>query len=218
VSAKGQERAAPYTIIGVIKDFHFTTMRETIMPLGIFLGETDGSVSFRFQSDDPKALSSNLEQIWKRLAPGQPFNFSFMDVDYANMYDSENKLARIFTIFSALAIFIACLGLFALASLTAQQRTREIGIRKALGATVQSILLLLIKDFGKLVLVAFALSVPIAHYAVSQWLSSYAYKTGIGLSLYLTVGGIICLITLFAVLFQSVKAASASPVSSLRNE
>ncbi|HTF18802.1 MAG TPA: ABC transporter permease [Chryseolinea sp.] len=218
VRAQGQENEVGWRIIGVVKNFHFTTMKDAILPLGIFLEDTDGSVSFRFQTDNTRVLISDMEKVWKRLAPGQPFNYSFLDTDFANMYDNENRLARIFTIFSAMATVIACLGLFALASFAAQQRTREIGIRKALGATVTNILLLLVRDFGRLVLAAFVIFTPIAYYAVNSWLSAYTYKTGIGLSLYVMAGGIICLVTLLAVLFQSAKAATASPVSSLRNE
>jgi putative ABC transport system permease protein len=214
----GQEGEERWTIIGVIRDFHFTTMKESIMPLGIVLNKSDGFVSFRFNSDDPQEIVANVEKLWKRLAPGQPFNYSYMDADFENMYAAEQRLARIFTVFSAMVIVIAWLGLFALASFAAQQRTREIGIRKALGATMMNILLLLIRDFGKLVLAAFVIFTPIAYYAVNSWLSSYAYKTGIGLSLYLISGGMIILIALGAVLFQSMKAAAANPVIALRNE
>lgn len=218
VGAKGQGEEERWTIIGVIKDFHYTTMKEAIMPLGIFLAEMDGSVSFRFETNEPKELIADVEKVWKRLAPGQPFNYSFLDADFANMYEAEQRLARIFTIFSAMAILIACLGLFALASFAAHQRTREIGIRKALGASVANILFLLIKDFGKLVAIAFVIFTPIAWYGVNNWLSSYAYNAGVGLSLYVIAGGIITVIAMGAVLFQSVKAASANPVSALRNE
>ncbi|MEJ1236788.1 ABC transporter permease [Chryseolinea sp. T2] len=218
VGTQGQEQQQKWTIIGVISDFHFTTMKEAILPLGIFLGNTDGSVSFRYKTDNPKELIAQMENVWKRLAPNQPFNYSFMENDFANMYQAEERLVKIFTLFSAMAIIIACLGLFALASFVAQQRTREIGIRKALGATVESILLLLLKDFGKLVLVAFIVFSPVAYFAVSSWLSSYAYNPGIGPSLYVIPAIIISTIAAAAVLVQSIRAATANPVASLRNE
>jgi putative ABC transport system permease protein len=218
VGAKGQENEVRWTIIGVIRDFHFTTMKETISPLGIFLDDTDGSVSFRLESQHNREVIAEMEAIWKKLAPGQPFNYSFLDEDFNNMYKAENRLASIFAIFSGLAIAIACLGLFALASFTAQQRTREIGIRKALGASIQNILVLLVGQFGKLVLVAFVVSAPVAHYVVNQWLSAYAYKTEIKPWLYLIAGGWIAVVTLLTVLFQSIRAAKANPVNALRSE
>ncbi|MGC3948293.1 MAG: ABC transporter permease [Chryseolinea sp.] len=218
VGGKGQEQQQRWTIIGVISDFHFTTMKDAILPLGIFLDKSDGSVSFRYKSTDPKQLIAQMEKVWKRLAPNQPFNYSFMENDFGKMYEAEERLAKIFTVFSAMAIIIACLGLFALASFVAEQRTREIGIRKALGATVESILLLLMKDFGKLVLIAFVVFSPVAYYVVRSWLSSYAYNPGIGLSLYVIPAIIISVIASAAVLFQSMRAATANPITSLRNE
>lgn len=218
VKAAGQDHEEPWTIIGVIKDFHFTTMKETIMPLGIFLDDTDGFVSFRFDTNETHRLIIAMEKVWKRLAPGQPFHYSFVNEDFANMYQEENRLATVFTIFSGLTIIIACLGLFALASFTAEQRTREIGIRKALGATISSILALLMGSFGKLVAVAFVIAAPTAYYGVNMWLSAYAYKTDIGAGLYLLSGVLIAGVTLLTVLFQSLKAASANPIDALRNE
>lgn len=218
VGATGQQDEKRWTIVGVIRDFHFTTMKESITPLGIFLGETDGCVSFRFETQDARQLITDIEKIWKRLAPGQPFNYSFLDADFENMYRSEDRLAKVFMLFAGLAIVIACLGLFALTAFSAEQRTREIGIRKVLGATVNSIVVLLSKEFGRLIVIAFCIAAPITFYAADWWLASYAYKTTVGISLYAFAGVLTFVIALATMSFQSIKAALANPAKSLRNE
>ncbi|HMF72110.1 MAG TPA: ABC transporter permease, partial [Flavitalea sp.] len=143
ISANSGAETKSWTIIGVVENFHFATMRETIAPLGIFLGNTDGFVSFRFRTDNPQEVIQAVEKVWKSLAPGQPFQYSFLDEDFGKMYWSEQRLGNIFTVFASLAIIIACLGLFALTAFTAEQRSKEIGIRKVLGASINSIVLLL---------------------------------------------------------------------------
>jgi putative ABC transport system permease protein len=143
ISANSGAETKSWTVIGVVEDFHFATMRENIAPLGIFLGNADGFVTFRFRTDNPQAVIQAVEKIWKSLAPGQPFQYSFLDEDFGKMYSSEQRLGNIFTVFASLAIAIACLGLFALTAFTAEQRSKEIGIRKVSGATVNSIVLLL---------------------------------------------------------------------------
>ena len=218
VDSRSSDKEVTWTIIGVVRNFHITTMKQTVSPLGIFLGYPDGHISFRFEPRDPKKVVSEIEAIWKRLAPGQPFNYSFLDEDFVSMYAAENRLAEIFAVFSGLAILIACMGLFALASFTTQQRTREIGIRKVLGASIRNILGLLIGHVGKLVLIAFFISVPLAHYVVKKWLSAYAYRTDVGVWLYVLAGVAISIITLLTVSVQSVRAAKTNPVNALRGE
>lgn len=207
-----------YTVIGVVEDFHFSSMKQGIMPLGLFLGTTDGNVSFRFNANKTAAAIQDIEAVWKRLAVGQPFQYSFLDEDFENMYKAEQRLGEIFTIFAGLAIVIACLGLFALTAFTAEQRTKEIGIRKVLGASVGSIVLLLSRDFGKLVLIAFVISAPLAWYAADWWLQSYTYKTEIGVAVFLVAGVVAFVIALATMSYQSIKAAATNPVESLRAE
>jgi putative ABC transport system permease protein len=153
-----------------------------------------------------------------KIADGKPFEFSFLDEAFGNMYASEKRLGNIFGIFAALAIIIACLGLFALTAFTAEQRTKEIGIRKVLGASVTSIVVLLSKEFGKLILIAFLLSLPIVWFAVNWWLESYIYKVEIGIFVYLLAGVFAFLIAWLTMSFQSIRAATSNPVNSLRSE
>lgn len=218
ISANSGAETKTWTIIGVVENFHFATIREHIAPIGIFLGNTDGFVSFRFRTDNPQEVISAVKKIWKSLVPGQPFQYSFLDEDFGKMYRSEERLGNIFTVFASLAIAIACLGLFALTAFTAEQRSKEIGIRKVLGASVNSIVLLLSRDFGKLIIIAFIISAPMAWYAVNWWLETYTYKAAIGPAAYFLAGALALIIALFTISFHSIKAASANPVDSLRNE
>ena len=206
------------TIIGVVEDFHFANMRENIAPLGLMLQRSNGYVAFRFQSKSTKEVLNKIETQWKKFASGNPFEYSFLDEDYGKMYDSEKRLASIFGIFAGLAIIIACLGLFALAAFTAEQRTKEIGIRKTLGASVTSIVFLLSREYGKLVLIAFVLSTPVAWFGVQWWLQSYSYRATIGINVYIIAGGIAFLIALLTIGYQCIRAARMNPAKSLRSE
>jgi putative ABC transport system permease protein len=175
-------------------------------------------VSFRFKPNHTAEAIKAIEAVWNKLAVGQPFQYSFLDEDFENTFRAEQRLGRIFVIFAGLAIFIACLGLFALTAFTAEQRTKEIGIRKVLGASISSIVLLLSRDFGKLVLIAFVISAPLAWYAADWWLQSYTYKTEIGVAIFLVAGAVAFLIALITMSYQSIKAAGTNPVESLRTE
>lgn len=207
-----------WTVIGVIEDFHFANMRENIAPLGLFLRRSDGYVAFRFKSESTKPVLDKLETLWKKFVPGKTFEYTFLDEDYGKMYDVEKRLAGIFGIFSGLAIVIACLGLFALAAFTAEQRTKEIGIRKSLGASVNNIVFLLSREYGKLVLIAFVLSTPLAWYGVQWWIEGYSYRANIGISVYLLAGGIALFIALLTIGYQCIRAAMMNPAKSLRSE
>jgi len=218
ISAGSGAEIKTWTIIGVVEDFHFATMREQIAPLGIFLGATDGFVSFRFGTDNPQEVIQAVQKVWRSLAPGQPFQYSFLDEDFERIYHAEERLGKIFAVFAALAIAIACLGLFALTAFSAEQRSKEIGIRKVLGASVNSIVVLLSRDFGRLIITAFIISAPLAWYAVNWWLEMYTYKAMIGVSVYFMAGATTLIIALLTISFQSIKAASANPVTSLRND
>jgi len=207
-----------WTVIGVVENFHFSTMREGITALGLFLRKSDGFVSVRFQGKDAQAIIRDVESTWKRLAPGKPFQYGFLDDDFGKMYSAEQRLGKIFGLFAGLAILIACLGLFALTSFTAEQRTKEIGIRKVLGASVSSIVLLLSREFGKLILIAFLLATPLAWYAVDWWLNRYTYKAEVGPGVYLIAGLTALVVALVTMGYQSIRAASNNPVRSLRSE
>jgi putative ABC transport system permease protein len=159
-------------------------LKQNIAPLALFLKKNNGTVIFRFEAANSQDVISTVEKTWKSLAPGQPFQYSFLDEDFGRMYSTEQRLGKTFAVFASLAIIIACLGLFALTSFTAEQRTKEIGIRKVLGASVSSIVVLLSKEFGRLILIAFVLAAPLAWYAINWWLKSYTYKVEIGILVY----------------------------------
>lgn len=207
------------TVIGVVENFHFQSLKENVSPVMMFLGNNKGGhISFRFESKNTQEVIQLMESKWKELAPGQPFSYSFLDERFGKMYSSESRLASVFGVFAALAVIIACLGLFALTSFTTQQRSKEIGIRKVLGASVSSILIMLSKDFGKLVLISFVLAAPIAWYGIDWWLKDYTYKTEIGIGVYLISGLSAFALAWLTMSFQSFKAASSDPVKSLRSE
>jgi putative ABC transport system permease protein len=212
------ENVRTWTIIGVVDDFHFSSMKESISPLGLILGPSDGSVCFRFKPQNTTEVIHAIEKVWRQLAAGQPFQYSFLDEDFEHMYQSEQKLGNIFGIFSCLAIVIACLGLFALTAFTAEQRTKEIGIRKVLGASVRSVVIMLSKDFSKLVLIAFVLSAPLAWFAVNWWLEGYSYKAPVNFSVYFIAGLIAFSIALITMGYHALRAANSDPVKSLKSE
>jgi putative ABC transport system permease protein len=213
-----KEKRDVFTVVGIVKDFHFESMRDNITPLGIFLGKSNGLISFRFESKNVHEVISAVEKKWKQMAPTQPFEYTFLDDDFSSMYATEQRLGEIFAIFAGLAIIIACLGLFALSAFTAEQRTKEIGIRKVLGATVTSIVLLLSKEFGKLIVIAFVIAAPLSWFAVKWWLQSYTYKTEVGVLVYLLAGISAFLVAWLTMGYQSIKAAASNPVNSLRSE
>lgn len=207
-----------WTIIGVVEDFHFESLKQNIAPLALFLNKNNGTVIFRFEAANSQDVIAAVEKTWKNLAPAQPFQYSFLDEDFGQMYVSEQRLGKTFAVFASLAIIIACLGLFALTSFTAEQRTKEIGIRKVLGASVSSIVVLLSKEFGKLILIAFVLAAPLAWYAINWWLKSYTYKVEIGILVYATAGLFAFGIAWLTMSYQSIRAARNNPVTSLRSE
>jgi len=212
----------PYTIIGVIKDFNFQSLRNPITPLAIQSAESfEGAPAYaiaRVKSNDVSSVINQVEAKWKELAPDQPFKFTFLDQSLNVQYESEQQAGRVFAIFSALAIIIACIGLFGLAAYTANLRTKEIGVRKVMGASVTSVVVLLTKDFTKLILIAFVLSVPLAYYVMNEWLQGFAYRIEIGFGVFLIAGLIALLISWITVSYQSIKAAIVNPIKSLRSE
>jgi putative ABC transport system permease protein len=212
----------PFRIIGVIKDFNFQTLRDPVTPLAIRSTESFGGggayIYTRIQGDNLMETVSAIEKRWKTMVPDQPFKYQFLDENLNAQYASEKTAGEIFAIFSGLAIFIACVGLFGLAAYTASSRTKEIGIRKVMGASVANVVLLLSKDFAKLILLAFILAVPISWYVMNNWLNSFAYHVELGVGVFLFAGGITMLIAWLTVSYQSIKAAIINPVKSLRSE
>lgn len=219
--AVGQQVEEPRkgVVKGVVRDFHYSPLYEGIGPLVIFLEQLYGGVILvKISGEDLPGTLRHLETTWQALAPNRPFSYTFLDEEYANLYQAERRTGKIFGTFAFLAVMLACLGLFGLAAFMAQQRTKEIGIRKVLGASVASIVGLLSKDFVKLVLVAFAIAAPLAWYAMRRWLEDFTYRIELEWWVFAIVGGLVVLIAVITVSFQAVKAALADPVKSLRSE
>lgn len=206
------------TIIGVVKDFHWESLRENIGPLCLLLGNAPGHLSLRYQAGNTEELIARMEENWRKMAPGQPFSYQFMDESFAEMYQSEQRIGRIGAGFALLSVLISCLGLFGLASFMAEQRTKEIGIRKILGAQVGGLIALLSKDYLKLVAIALFIAGPIAWWAMNRWLQDFAYRIEISYWVFAVAGLAAVLIALLTVSFQAIKAALANPVKSLRSE
>jgi putative ABC transport system permease protein len=207
----------PYTIIGVLKDFNFTSLRQNIDPVIIQLGNDSGDLSIKVQTAGLPVLLTKIEDNWKGLTQSV-FQYSFMDQDFDAMYRSEQRTGTIALILTSLAIVIACLGLFGLAAYAAEQRTKEIGIRKVLGASVANITGMLSKDFIKLVFIAIVIASPLAWYLMHKWLEDFAYRVDFQWWILVIAGSAAVLIAFLTISFQSVKAAVANPVKSLRSE
>ncbi|MBC8153053.1 MAG: ABC transporter permease [Bacteroidetes bacterium] len=207
-----------YTVIGVVKNFHFESLRQNIGALAMVLAANSGAASFRLSTTNLPTVVSQIETKWNQVAPGQPFSYAFLEDSFDAMYRAEQRIGTIALTFTALAILIACLGLFGLSAFMAEQRTKEIGVRKVLGASVSSIVALLSKDFLKLVLIAIVIASPLAWYAMNRWLQDFAYKITIEWWMFAGAGVLAVGIALLTVSFQSVKAALMNPVQSLRSE
>ena len=206
-------------IIGIVKDFHFESLHQEISPMVFYIERGDyRRISVRLSPENIPQTMAFLQKEWRQYRPNYPFDYFFIDENFDDLYRSEEKLGQVFGAFALLAIFIACLGLFGLASFTAEKRTKEIGIRKVLGAPVSGIIFLLSQQFAKWVFVANAIAWPLAYFAMQRWLQNFAYRTQLGLWIFLGAAGVSLIITLLTVSFQSVKAALADPVNSLRYE
>ncbi|OGU55898.1 MAG: hypothetical protein A2V66_18260 [Ignavibacteria bacterium RBG_13_36_8] len=215
------ETSFTFNIIGVLKNFHFESLHNEIRPLIIGIFRTGGFgryVSVRVNTSDLEETLAFIKESWTKYAGNQAFEYTFFDEDFAELYASEERTGKLFTSFSILAIFIACLGLFGLAAYTTEQRTKEIGIRKALGANISTILLLLTKEFTKWVLISNIIAWPIAFYIMNNWLADFAYRIDISLWTFLISGAVALVIAIITVSSQAIKAAVANPVNSLRYE
>jgi len=206
-----------YKVIGVIKNFNFESFKEQVRPLSILLTQNANSLLVRYEGD-PAVMIQNVEKLWKQHAASEPFEYSFLDESFDRLFRAEQRMGKLFSVFSSLAIFIACLGLFALAAFTTEQRTKEIGVRKSMGASVFSLSILLSKEFTKLVVIAFVPAAILAWYISDTWLNSFAYRIDINPLVFVLSGVAAILIAWLTVSYQSIKAATSNPVNSLRYE
>ena len=208
-----------YHIIGVVKDFHYQSLKNSIEPLVIHLNaQANGQAMFKVRGTDVDGTLAHIEQAWEDVVPGQPFAYSFLDQKFRALYENEKRTGDVFGVFAFLSIFIACLGLFGLASFTAEQRTKEIGIRKVLGASIAGIITLLSKEFIKLVIIAFVIAAPVSYYFMDQWLTDFEYRTTLKPLTFIISGLMALLIAWLTMSSQSYVAARADPAKSLKDE
>ncbi|MFC1898278.1 ABC transporter permease [Candidatus Cloacimonadota bacterium] len=213
------EEMVPITVIGVLEDFHVNPLRDKIEPMVIYYNPSNRNfISIRFESGNIFKVIDDIEKLWKEMHPTMPFDYTFLDEHFNNIHRSERNLATTFMYFTVLAILIACLGLFGLASYATERRIKEIGVRKVLGSTVGEIVLLLSKDFSKLVILANIVAWPLAWYAMDKWLQSFAYRTKIGFGVFIYSGLVALIIALITVSFRTIKAANSNPVKALKYE
>jgi len=204
-------------VVGVFKDFNFETLKTEVRPLAIRLTDRAGLLMVRYDGKSSEMVSA-LESLWKQQTANEPFHYTFLDENFDRLFRTEQRMGQLFSVFSGLAIFIACMGLFALAAFTAEQRTKEIGIRKAMGASMPSLILLLSKEFTRLVLFAFVPAAVFGWYVSEQWLQGFAYRIEIEPAIFIISGVSAITIAWLTVSYQSIKAAAANPVTSLRYE
>jgi putative ABC transport system permease protein len=208
-------------IIGVMKNFHYYSLRNKIEPLAIYMRPPDQGFNYTLIRIPPENISASLDfvkETWQKVVPDFPFEYRFLVDDFEYYYRSEERMGDLLRYFSILAVLIACLGLFGLASFTAEQRTKEIGIRKVLGASASQITLLLCREFFVLVLLANFIAWPVAYFVMRNWLQDFAYRTSLGVFTFVLTMVLALIIALLTVSFQAVKAAVANPVDALKYE
>ncbi|MBN8575870.1 MAG: ABC transporter permease [Cytophagales bacterium] len=207
-----------YRVIGIVKDFNFSSLREAVKPLTFITGLNAGGMTVRLQASDLTQTVSAIEDKWKSVVPDLPFEYSFLDADFDQLYKGERQSGNLITYFAVLSIIISCLGLFGLATFMAEQRTKEIGIRKVMGASVSGITTLLSRDFLKLVTIAVVIAIPVAWYFTSRWLQAFAYHTELEWWVFAVASVLALIIALLTVSVQAIRAAVQNPVNSLRSE
>jgi len=219
----GVKGDAFFPIIGIVKDFHYESFHEAIKPLVMVL--LNGAVpweeaylAIRVRAAEMPKTIAEIRRTWGSVMPGTPFNYSFLDSLFEAQYQNETRTGRVFSIFTFLAMFVACIGLLGLASYAVEQRTKEIGIRKVLGASVERLVLLLSSEFARWVVLANLIAGPLAYYLMTRWLGSFAYRTGIGLLPFLFSALIVLGIAALTVGYHALRSAVAKPVDSLRYE
>jgi putative ABC transport system permease protein len=208
----------PYTVIGVVKDFNFESLKNEVRPLVFFLSPDERYLHVRLNPGDYTEAIAAIQSLWKKQNADIPFSYSFLDEEYNNLFKEEAKLGTLFSIFTGLAIFIACLGLMGLAAYMAEQRKKEFSVRKVLGATVSQVVLLMSREYASIMIVSLVLALPIAYYTMIRWLDAFAYKDDISM-LTLIGGGVLAIvIALLTVSYQAIRAALLNPVDSLKEE
>lgn len=205
-------------MIGVVNDFHWESLQQDIGPVVLSYGVSNSTVTVRASGSEIASLIQKSKAVWADFAPTQPFRYSFLDERFEEMYEGEQRVGTIFAAFAILAILIACLGMFALAAYLAEQRIKEISIRKVLGASANSVFVLLIKNFMWLIGIAFVIGVPIGWYLMNEWLQRFAYGTKIGPDVFIIAGIIVVLIALATVSYQAIRVATTNPAESLAGE
>jgi putative ABC transport system permease protein len=214
-----QDSSYRYEIVGVVKDFHYQSLREPITPYAFGVSTSGFNyLIVHIRPGDPRGVLESVEKSWKKFNPTEPFEYSFLDQDFEKNYKAESRLAALVRNFMIVAITICCLGLFGLAAFSAEQRTKEIGIRKVLGSSVTGIISLLSKDFVKLVLIGNLVAVPLAWYIMNQWLQDFAFRTPLDWWVFAAAVVLSLVIALLTVSYQAIKAALMNPVKSLRSE
>lgn len=207
-----------YSIIGVVEDFHFDDMRQEIRPLTFTLDNGGSIVSVKVKSKNMAAVIESINSVWKKFMPHQPFRYTFMDDNYARMYDDVDRIGKIFATFAGLAIVIACLGLFALSAFMVEQRSKEISIRLVMGASVKNIFRLLSQNFVLLVLISFLIAVPVSWFMMTKWLEDYKYKIALSWDVFAVAGFLSVAIAILTISYQCMSAALENPASRLRSE
>ena len=205
-------------IVGVVKDFHFASVRHKIEPVMISYQRAGGVLSVRIDGNNTDVALNSLQEVWSNLAQGYELNYTFLDDAFQNQYFTERSFANMFTHFSILAILIAMLGLLGLSAYSAEQRQKEISIRKILGAPMSNIVFTLSRDFILLVATAFVIAVPLAWIGMDKWLSEFAYRIGISWGVFVFAGSLSILVALLTVSYQSFKAATANPINALKQD
>ena len=218
LSFNSTEKKQTYTVLGVVSNFHFESLRNNIGALSLVLRPSYGLVAVRLKGGDALRTVSQVEELWKKMAPGQPFTYQFMNQDFNNEYRGEQRVGQIFITFAIISILIGCLGLFGLSAYTAERRTKEIGVRKVLGASVSNIVALLSREFLQLVLIAIVIGSPLAWYGMNYWLRGFAYHINVAWWMFVLAGILAVVIALLTVSFQSIKAALTNPVKSLKSD
>lgn len=207
-----------YTVVGVVKDFHFATIRHRLEPMFMLYNANNGALSIKVKAGEVQNALAHIEESWKKVNPGTTFEYNFLDEQFGNLYRNEQAFASMFTHFTVLAIVIAGLGLFALSAFTAEQRRKEIGIRKVLGASNTNILVKLSSEFVQLILISFVIASVAAYLVMTQWLKDFQYSIQIGYEIFMIAGILSLAIAMITISFQALKAALSNPVNSLRSE
>jgi putative ABC transport system permease protein len=211
-----------FEVVGVVEDYHQTSLKEEIIPILFEMSSSTTRFPFMMidvnQTDDFQSLTAKMETLWKQSIIDTPFEYSFLDENIKKQYDEDRKVSKVISSFTFIAMFISCLGLYGLSTFMAERRFKEIGVRKVMGASVNQIVGLMSSEFIKLIVVAFVIAVPLAWYAMHQWLSGFAYKISINMMVFIYAGIAALLVALITVSFESIRAASTNPVTSLRSE